>query len=778
MSESNKKESSLRSSTLQVALVILAVVLVVLYIFTFSRIHQQMGETGGVVILIPVVLSAWVLGARGGMLVGLIVSLVNLFLHGFILQSGYMEFVFIILSGIITVIIGWVTGRFSELRISSLLFGVDFSADASGQKIAELLRKRTKEMVARERNLLRTLIDNLPDKVYVKDNKGHYFINNIVHLQSLGLSKQDDTLGKTAFDFFPEEFARRFTADENNIIEKGEPLINCEEEVLDSKTGKINWHLTTKVPIRDNQGKIIGIVGISRDITGRKLAEMERKKAEEATRQSEERFRAVVEQSADAIYITDPESLLVINSNQAFQKMLGYALEESHLLPVEKIIAAPLEEIKKSITTIITTRQSISNEWRYRRNDGSIIDVVISANTVTFGGKQLVCTFARDITEWKLLQKEREKLLANLSDSEHKFRTLFQNLTEGVALHEMIYDANGKAVDYRILDINPSYEKHTGLLQKKAKGLLATVLYGTETPPYFEEFERVARTGKPYTFETYFLPLERHFRIGVVSPKQGTFATVFEDITERIQKQKELQDKNAELERFTYTVSHDLKSPLITIKGFAGALLHDVIAGRYQRLENDLRRITDAADKMGGLLGNLLELSRIGRIMNPPSDVNLAELTQEVVGLLAGTITEHKVEVVIQPDLPMVYGDQRRLAQVLQNLIENAVKFMGNQPNPHIEIGTRKDHKDHEEQVIYVQDNGIGVDPHYHDTVFGLFNKLDIGTQGTGIGLALVRRIVEIHGGRVWVESQGKGFGATFCFTLSSNNTTRKEYEQ
>ncbi len=390
---------------------------------------------------------------------------------------------------------------------------------------------------------------------------------------------------------------------------------------------------------------------------------------------------------------------------------------------------------------------------------------------MTFGGKQSVCIFARDITEWKLLQQEREKLLTNLGESENKFRTLFENLTEGVALHEMIYDENGKAVDYRILDINPSYEKHTGLLQKKSKGLLASVLYGMETPPYFEEYERVARTGVPYMFETYFLPLERHFRIGVISPKKGTFATVFEDITDRIQKQKELQDKNAELERFTYTVSHDLKSPLITIKGFAGALLHDVIAGRHQRLESDLKRIADAADKMGGLLGNLLELSRIGRIMNPPSDVNLVELAQEVIGLLAGTIAEHKVEVEIKTDLPMIYGDQRRLAQVLQNLIENAVKFMGNQPSPRIVIGTRKDQ---EEQVIYVQDNGIGVDPSYHQTVFGLFNKLDTGTQGTGIGLALVRRIVEIHGGKVWVESQGKGFGSTFCFTLSSNHSIKK----
>jgi PAS domain S-box-containing protein len=775
MPERKKKEGGLRKYILQAALVILAILLLVLYIWTFPRIHQQLGESGGVIILVPVVLSAWVLGPRGGMLAGLIVCVINLFLHGFTLQHGSTEFVSIIFGGIIASIIGWVMGRFSELRISSLLFGVDISADASRHRVAELLRKRTKEMVAQERNLLRTLIDTLPDKVHVKDTNGRYVINNRAHLHSIGLSTQEDALGKTSFDLFPEQFAKLYATDELKIVETGEPLINHEEEVLDAETGKINWHLTTKVPIRDNHGKVIGVVGVSRDVTERKLTELTLKQDEEALRQSEERFRAVVEQSADAIYITDPESLHIINSNHAFQKMLGYSPEESHLLPAEKIVVAPLEEIRKSVMTIMTTRQSLSDERRYRRKDGSIIDVVISANTVTFGGKQLVCTFARDITEWKLLQQEREKLLANLSESEHKFRTLFENLTEGVALHEMIYDEDGKAVDYRILDINPSYEKYTGLLHKKAKGLLASVLYGTKTPPYFEEFERVARTGEAYTFETYFLPLERHFRIGVISPKQGTFATVFEDITERRQKQKELQDKNAELERFTYTVSHDLKSPLITIKGFAGALLHDAIAGRYQRLESDLRRIADAADKMGGLLGNLLELSRIGRIMNPPSDVNLTELTQEVVGLLAGTITEHKVEVVIQSDLPMVYGDQRRLAQVLQNLIENAVKFMGNQPNPHIEIGTRKDH---EEQVIYVHDNGIGVDPHYHETVFGLFNKLDTGTHGTGIGLALVRRIVEIHGGRVWVESQGKGFGATFCFTLSANHITRKELEQ
>jgi PAS domain S-box-containing protein len=772
MVEQLKKKRSWYFFSFQEFLIISAIVLTALYIALFSRIHLEMGETAGIVVLLPVVLVAWVLGARGGMLAGLVVGSINFFLHKAAVHYGSLEFVFSLFGGIAAIIVGWVIGRFSELRITSILFGAPLSASTSKHQMAELLRKRTKEMLARERNLLRTLIDNLPDKVYVKDEKNRYVINNIAHLHSLGVSKQEEALGKTSFDFFPEHLAKKYLTDERKIIETGAALINHEEEVRDPKTGETNWHLTTKVPIRDAQEKIIGIVGLSRDITEQRRVEIAEKQAEEDVRQSEERFRAVVEQSADAIFITDPESLHIIHSNHAFHTMLGYSQEDAYELPLSTIMTTALGEIQTMMERILSTRRPFSEEQHFRRKDGTLVDVVISANVVVFGGKQSLCTFARDISERKLLRKEREKLLNTLSDSEHKFRTLFENLTEGVALHEMVYDEQGKVIDYRILDMNPAYERHTGLLQKRAKGLLASVLYGTNSPPYFEEYERVARTGEPYTFETYFLPLERHFRIGVSSPKKGTFVTVFEDITERKQKQKELQDKNAELERFTYTVSHDLKSPLITIKGFAGALLHDVTSKKYQRLEGDLKRIADAADKMGGLLGNLLELSRVGRIMNPPSDVNLFELTHEVVGLLAGVIADKKVEVIIQHELPTVYGDQRRLAQVFQNMIENAIKFMGDQSNPRIIIGTRKDH---EEQVIYVLDNGIGIDPQYHETVFGLFNKLDTGTQGTGIGLALVRRIVEIHGGKVWVESQGKGFGTAFCFTLSSKQKTRKE---
>lgn len=237
------------------------------------------------------------------------------------------------------------------------------------------------------------------------------------------------------------------------------------------------------------------------------------------------------------------------------------------------------------------------------------------------------------------------------------------------------------------------------------------------------------------------------------------------EVRERTEREVELEAKNAELERFTYTVSHDLKSPLITIKGFAGAILKDVEGGNLERLDGDVRRIMGAADKMGALLNDLLELSRIGRIVNAPSLIDMNLLAQDVLGQLSGPIEQRGVEVALQPGLPKVWGDQPRIGEVLQNLVENAVKYMGDQPQPRIEIGM---HEEGGDVVITVRDNGMGVAAQYHETIFGLFNQLDAHSEGTGIGLALARRIVEFHGGKLWVESQGRGRGSTFCFTLAA----------
>ena len=226
----------------------------------------------------------------------------------------------------------------------------------------------------------------------------------------------------------------------------------------------------------------------------------------------------------------------------------------------------------------------------------------------------------------------------------------------------------------------------------------------------------------------------------------------------------ELEKKNAELERYTYTVSHDLKSPLITIKGFLGYLEQDAVAGNFERFRADLARISQAADRMTLLLDDLLELSRVGRITNAPENVALNELAREAVQMLSGPIAARGVELAIEPDLPVVRADRVRLREVLQNLVENAVKFMGDQPPPQVVIGARRDGG---QTVCFVRDNGIGIEPAYHQKVFGLFDKLDKDSEGTGIGLALVKRIIEVHGGRIWIESEGSGRGATFCFSLA-----------
>jgi len=245
---------------------------------------------------------------------------------------------------------------------------------------------------------------------------------------------------------------------------------------------------------------------------------------------------------------------------------------------------------------------------------------------------------------------------------------------------------------------------------------------------------------------------------------------ILRDVTGRKRAEQEREEliaqltgKNIELEQFVYTVSHDLKSPLVTIRGFLSYLEADALGGNLERLKGDIQRISNAVGKMHELLKDLLELSRVGRFVNPPQVVSFEELARDAIELVQGKIQERGVNVEVQPGLPAVYGDRTRLLEVLQNLLENAVKYMGDQPEPRIEIGWRG--MENGRVVLYVKDNGIGIAPEYRERIFGLFNKLDAHNEGTGVGLTLVKRIIEYHGGMIWVEG-GVGKGSAFLFTL------------
>jgi signal transduction histidine kinase len=269
--------------------------------------------------------------------------------------------------------------------------------------------------------------------------------------------------------------------------------------------------------------------------------------------------------------------------------------------------------------------------------------------------------------------------------------------------------------------------------------------------------------GHPFMQEDIEIVHDVANQLAIALQQTNLYNALQTELAERKNLISQLEASNAELERFTYTVSHDLRSPLVTIKGFLGMLRKDVQEGRQDKIEDDFNRISNAADKMHILLSDLLELSRVGRIINPPEEVDLAQVIREAIETLDANLRSKKVVINSPLDMPMVYGDRVRLREVFENLIDNATKYTGDQPNPMIEIGTKDEEN---EVVIFVRDNGLGIELQYQKKVFGLFDKLNPNSEGSGIGLALIKRIIETHGGKIWVESPGLGKGSMFCFTI------------
>ncbi len=230
---------------------------------------------------------------------------------------------------------------------------------------------------------------------------------------------------------------------------------------------------------------------------------------------------------------------------------------------------------------------------------------------------------------------------------------------------------------------------------------------------------------------------------------------------DQIQKSKqEIEEKNQELETLLYSVTHDLRTPVVSISGFASLLLEDYQDKLDQEALTYLQRIKSNTRHMEKLILDLLELSRVGRVPFNPEAVQVKELLQEVLIGYQQTLEKKKIKIMVQDDLPTIYCDHYKMAQVFSNLISNAIKYIGDDnPNPQIDVGLK--HQD-AGYLFHVKDNGIGIDLKYKDKIFQVFQRLDvIHTEGTGIGLAIVKKIVEKHAGRVWLES-APGQGCTF----------------
>ena len=179
-------------------------------------------------------------------------------------------------------------------------------------------------------------------------------------------------------------------------------------------------------------------------------------------------------------------------------------------------------------------------------------------------------------------------------------------------------------------------------------------------------------------------------------------------------------------------------------------------------METDLNIIRGAITMIDNFLRDTLQLARIGRVVNLLEDVPFSEIVDEALERTAEYIVSSDVEISTAKTFPVIHVDRMRIVEVLVNLVENSIKFMGDQPQPKIEIGYRTEDK---ETVFFVKDNGIGLDKSQHEKVFQLFYKVNKKSKGSGAGLAIVKRIVEVHGGRIWIESE-TGKGCTVCFTL------------
>jgi PAS domain S-box-containing protein len=355
-----------------------------------------------------------------------------------------------------------------------------------------------------------------------------------------------------------------------------------------------------------------------------------------------------------------------------------------------------------------------------------------------------------------------------LSASEKKFSRAFRSSPDALTISSLD--------DGRFIEVNDAFERISGHRREAAIGRTSREL-GLWPPGARERFlEDLRRNGSIHRKEGVIIgkdgreiPVQISGDVITLDGRPVLLATT-RDISERKlateQRERlihELEAKNTELERFTYTASHDLRSPLVTILGYLGILEKDARGGDQERFQGDLDRIRGAANHMRRLLDELLELSRAGRVVSQPQRVPLTEIAEEAATLSRRAIAEAGIELVVSPDLPVVRGDRTRLLQVVRNLLDNAIRFLGDQPAPRIEIGCRWDG---EERVCFVRDNGIGIEPRYHEAVFELFRRLQPSVEGTGVGLALARRIVEGHGGTIWVESEGEATGSTFCFVL------------
>ncbi|MCE9647244.1 MAG: PAS domain S-box protein [Chloroflexi bacterium] len=677
-------------------------------------------------------------------------------------------------------------------------------------------------------NKYRHIFENAIDGIFQSSPEGRMVSVNPAMARMYGYDSPEDMVGTitdVASQIYIDPTSR---ADLLRRLDAGEEIREYEAREY-RKDRSTFWTSMNARAIRDESGRVLYYEGTIEDITERKLAEtalhQNRQRLEAFFNQSLDGFFFSIfdapQQWDDSI--DKEETLLHIFTHQRFTDV-NNAMLEQYGISREKFLSLTSSDVFAhdprqglQLRRQLFDSGHLRTETHERRGDGTPAWFEGEYVCLHDEHKRIAGFFGiqRDITKRKQSELEREQLIRELAAKNAESETLRESFAsiagtfEFTEIIEHILDQIGRVVPFD----SASIWRLEGNMQKLIAGRNLPPMEDMEMPidginsamPVIRgevsyilnhnvQEELLDFKDPPHNIINSWLAIplktrgriiglialdgyrthqfnEHHAGLAVTFANQvaialenaSLFAELQNELFTREKLIRELESKNAELERFTYTVSHDLKSPLVTINGFLGYLKGDAASGNTERVTLDIQRIQDAVDKMHLLLKELLELSRIGRIVNPPENVPFADLVRDALDLVHGRLEARGVTVQTQPDLPALYGDRQRLLEVLQNLIDNAAKYMGPQTSPLIEIGQQGEQDG--QGLVYIKDNGLGIPLEHHERIFGLFDKLDPKSEGTGVGLALVKRIIEVHGGRIWVESE-VGKGSTFYFTL------------
>jgi len=640
-------------------------------------------------------------------------------------------------------------------RNGAIVGSVVAGRDITESKKADEALKLSKE---RYRNIFESAVIGL----YRTTPEGNILLANSTLIKMLGFDSFEELAQRNLEKEGFENEGQRQAFREN--MEKDGRVTGL-EAVWKTKDGKsVIVNENAKV-FYDNNGQVIYYEGTIEDIT-------ERKTMERTLRESEEKFRKAFLTNPDSISINSLDNGRFISVNNGFTQIYEFTEEEALGKTSLELNIWHNPEDRKQYVSRLENEGIVENyEARLTTKSGKIKNSLISAALIELEGVTYILTTIRDITERKLAEDA-------LRESEERYRSIFENSSVGILLTTPdgeILSANEfacklfdrskeemrKAGRDRIIDTNDS--RFTDILDERkrtgsVKGELtfikkdSTRFPGEISSVIFKDSEGNERTSMVIRDLTAKKMVEEEI--------QNLNLMLEQRILDRT---AQLKEANEELEAFSYSVSHDLRAPLRHINGFVDLLTekyHDLLP---EQGKHYLDVIVKSSTQMGTLIDDLLQFSRTGRQEKQQTNLDMNQVLQEVLNLITEDIQDRNIEWEIA-ELPLITGDYSLLRIVWYNLLSNAVKFTKAKDPAVIQIGFLHEKKEH---LFFVRDNGAGFDMRYAQKLFGVFQRLHSKEEfeGTGIGLANVRRIIVKHGGRTWAESQPNN-GATFYFTI------------